>query len=186
MFTFHRKYTKVVLVDNLIESSLTNFNKEKPTKMNFGSVFRPLYYLSRIWGMAPFSITTNSNGEVQKPKIHLFDGLWFLITICVYLFFTNYAWNAFQTSRGNLDKETWILILSARLLAIFAFVYGILMVIINVCNRFKLITMVKMFNRFDKEVHVNTAFNLLQQIFDNNFSLFFKDDNVKSLFQLYH
>lgn len=127
--------------------------KSTPTKMmSFGSVFRPLHYLARIWGLVPFSIATNSNGELQNPKIHLYDGLWLLTTVLLYMSFLNYAWNALNYDRKISIRNTWILILCARLLAVFAFVYGILTTIINMCNRYKLISLVKMCTRFDEEV----------------------------------
>lgn len=154
MITLNRNHSKIVLVDNLIESSMTS-KKSGTEIMNFGSVFRPLYYLSRIWGLAPFSITTNSNGEVQKPKIHFFDGLLFLISFCVYFLFTNSALTKFEASKEYLKKETWILILCTRSLEVFTYVYGILTIIMNVCNRFKLINMVNMYTRFDREVRPN-------------------------------
>lgn len=152
MITLTRKYTKIVLVNNLIESSMTVNSKESKT-MNFGSVFRPLYHLSRVWGLAPFSIASNPNGELQNPKIGFSDGVWLLTTILIYLSFASYSLNAFQTARKTLNRGTWILILCARILALFAFVYGILTIIISLCNRFKLINIVKMFARFDEEVY---------------------------------
>lgn len=151
MITGNRKNSEIVLVNNLIEYSMPS--KKNGTKItNFGSVFRPLHYCSRIWGLASFSIVTNSNGEFQKPKIHLFDGLWFLASIGIYCLFIEATLNKFKISKENLKRETWILILSARLMELFTYVYGILIIIMNMCNRFKLIDMVKMCNCFDKEV----------------------------------
>lgn len=146
MITCNPKHSQIVLVNNLIKSSLPL--KESGIKItNFGSVFRPLHYLSRISGIAPFSIVTNSNGDVQKPKIHIHDGLLFLTMICIYGLFSIHSYNRF-----NLSGKSYLLYLCAYLFETFTFAYGILMVIMNVCNRFKLIEMLKTYIRFDKEV----------------------------------
>lgn len=153
MFTLNRKHPKIVLVNNLIQTSMKGSLKIIQMKiMSFGSVFRPLHRLARIWGLAPYSIAADSNGELLNSKIHLYDGLWLLTTVLLYLAFLNYSVDAFNVDRKALHRETWILILCARLLAIFAFLYGILSIIINMCNRFKLMNMVKMYTRFDEEV----------------------------------
>lgn len=169
MFTLNRKHPKIELVNNLIQASMKGTLKITQTKiMSFGSVFRPLHYLARVWGLAPYSIATNSSGELLNSKIHLYDGLVFLTTILLYLAFLNYAVDEFNVDRKTLHRETWILILCARLLAVFAFVYGIFgIIIINLINRFRLINMVNMYARFDEEV---CQINFLS-IFRHHFAL---------------
>lgn len=155
MITLNQKRSKIVLVNNLIEPSMTS--KKSDTKiMNFSTVFRPLHYFSRIWGLAPFSIVTNSNGDVQEPKVHLCDSLWFLIMLCMYLSFANYTLEVFANTRGNYNEKSWIMSVCAILMVGLTFIHGILAIIINVCNRYKLVDMVKMFTRFDKEVLIVT------------------------------
>lgn len=151
MITLSRKHSKIILVDNLIEPSVTS-KKDGTKSMNFGSVFRPFYYLSRIWGLTPYSITENSNGDVRKPKIYIHDSLWFMISICLYSLFFESSLIKFKISKDHLKKETWILILFARLMELFTYAYGISTIILNVCNRFKLIDMIKMYVCFDREV----------------------------------
>lgn len=149
MITFNRKHSRIVLVDNLIKSSMTF--KARPTKiMNFGSVFHPLYYLSRIWGLVPFSIVTKSNGDVQNPKIHLRDVLFFAISFKIRLLFSFISHKRYM----ELGKAN-TLDLCVYLFEEFSFLYGILIAIMNVCNRFKLMDMLKMYNHFDKEVYFN-------------------------------
>lgn len=172
MITLNHKYSKIVLVNNLIQSAMEDSLKISQLKlMSFGSVFRPLHCLARSWGLAPFSIAIDSNGELQRPKIHLCDGLWAFAITLLYASFVNYSVEAFNFARTCLDKETWILILCARILTIFAFVYGILTIIINLCNRFKLINMIKMFVRFDEEVCRIGLLGYFCDIFHSLFSL---------------
>lgn len=152
MITPTRKYKKIVFVDNSIESSMALKRRDEMKCTNFGSIFRPLYYLSRVWGLAPFSIVTNPNGEVQKAKIRLYDVLWFLIAIYVHLFFMNSVLNKFKTAKEKIKRDTWILLVSARAMEVFTFAHGILTIVMNICNRFKLISIVRMFIRFDREV----------------------------------
>lgn len=145
------KQSKLELVDNVIEPSTTLKRKCIKT-LNFGSVFCPLYCLSRIWGLAPFTIVKSSNGEVQNPKLRLRDVLWFLVMVCGQLYFMQKSWANFNTSSIKIKKETWILIISARGMEIFAFAYGIATIFMNICNRFKVINIIKMFIHFDREV----------------------------------
>lgn len=160
MIALNRKHSKIELVDNLIVSS--NTTKRRHTKiMNFGSVFRPLYFLSRIFGFASFSISTKSKGEIQNPKIYFYDGLWFLTVILMYLVFAYDTLNTFRTSKQFLNQKTWVMVVCARLTEVLSFIHGILAIIMNVVNRFKLMNMVKMYNRFDKEVWVNDCVYLI-------------------------
>lgn len=147
MITLNQKHAKTVLVDNLIEYSLA-FKRTDSKVMNFGVLFRPLYYLSRIWGLAPFSITTNSNGEIKKTKIRIRDVLIFLISIIIHLLFSFISHKRYKL----LEKPT-TLDLCIYLFEIFSFAYGTLLAIMNACSRFKMIDMLKMFNSFDKKVY---------------------------------
>lgn len=153
MITSNPKHSEIVLVDSLIVPSMNM--KSRPKKaMNFISVFRPLYYLSRVWSLASFSIATNSNGELHSPKIHLFDGLWLSTNILIYLLFAYEALNMQKSSEENLSERTWVLMVSVHLLELFGSIYGILVIIMNVRNRFKLISLVNLYLRFDKEVFI--------------------------------
>lgn len=145
MTTFDRKYPKIVLVDNLIV-----LKKRQKKIVNFGSVFRPLYHLSRVWGLAPFSIATDSKEEIKIAKIHLYDVVRFLTAMIIYGLFTYDAMKEFEVFRKKSNQKAWIA--CARLVNILGFSYGILVIIMNVCNRHNLSNFVNMYIRFDKEV----------------------------------
>lgn len=55
-------------------------------KDTFAHGFRPIYIISRAFGLMPFSITFQSNGDVQKSNVSKFDVLWFAIWLCLFLF----------------------------------------------------------------------------------------------------
>lgn len=156
MITFNRKHPKIVLVDNVIVSSML-LNKGRKKTMSFGSVYRSHYYLSRVWGLASFSIATDSNEEIKIAKIRLYDVVWFLATISIYSLFTFDELNQFEDFRRKSNQKgfngAWILIACARLVNILGFSYGILVVVMNICNRFNLMNLVNMYIRFDKEVY---------------------------------
>lgn len=153
MTTFNQKHSNIVLVDNLIVS-LMDMKRRHKKQMNFGTVFRPLYYLSRMWGLASFSIGTNSNGELQPPKIRLHDGLWLSATIMIYSLFVYNTLSSYRPSKINLSQKTWVMMVSSHLLELFGSIYGIFGIIMSVSNRFKLISMVKLLTRFDREVFI--------------------------------
>lgn len=146
MFTLNQKYSKTVLVDNLIEYSLA-FEKKDTKVMDFGLLFRPIYYLSRIWGLAPFSIITHSNRAIKKTKIRLRDVLFFLFSIVI-----NLSFSFISYKRYKLLEKPDTLELCIYLFEIFSFAYGTLLAIMNVCCRTLWIDMLKMFNRFDRKV----------------------------------
>lgn len=151
--------------------------------MNFGSVFRPLYYLSRMWGLASFSIDTNSNGELRSPKIHLHDGLWFSTTIIIYSLFVYDALSSYKPSEEILSQKTWVMMVSAHLLELFGSVYGIVGIIMNVRNRFNLVNLVNMYIRFDKEVFMRQIEISIISMIISHFS-FSKVDEIEGLLRL--
>lgn len=159
MIGHHRKHSKIVLFNHLIVSSTKmKIRCSRPT--NCSSVFQPLYLLSRVWGLAPFSIVTNSNGEVRSPKIGLHDGLQFSTMMVFYSFFVYNNLNTFEPSEENRNEKTWVLMLSGRLLELLGFLYGISAIIMNVRNRSKIINKVKLLTRFDREVFLHQLHNI--------------------------
>lgn len=118
---------------------------------NFVFSIRPIHYISRVCGLMPFSIIQNSNGEVQEPRISTFDGLWFSISICIYLAMT---YIFYQHARISTDPNTksYFLVLGDYMLYIAVMIYGILVRGMDMFNRFKLVDILRKFTEFDKEV----------------------------------
>lgn len=119
-------------------------------KLNFADSFRPVYYCSRVFGLMPYSIVYDSNGDVQEPKVRALDFLWFVISMCVY---TSMAIILYRTI--NLPQESntsaYILILGDCVLLIFALIFGAQIIGMDMFNRFRFIDIQKNINTFDKE-----------------------------------
>lgn len=111
--------------------------------------YQPIYYLSRFFGLLPFSFTYDSNGEVQAPKVHVIDGLWFVVSIIVYLVMANAASMGIEIRKNTLAP---ILVLGNHLLLIFGLIYGAIMIVENMCKRFQFVKILRVFAAFDNEV----------------------------------
>lgn len=118
---------------------------------NFAFSVRPIYFFSRACGLLPFSINQNSSGEIQEPKISLFDAVWFGISVCAY---SAMAYIFYHNLRLTQDPNTksYFLVLGDYMLYISVLIYGIVARAMDMCNRFKLIDILKKFSMFDKEV----------------------------------
>lgn len=112
--------------------------------------YQPIYYFSRFFGLLPFSLAHDSNGELQAPKIRIFDGFWFIISILVYLAITNVS--LLRTDIQKYPQSLPILILGNEFLLVFGLIYGVIMIIENMCSRFKFVRILKTFINFDREV----------------------------------
>lgn len=120
-------------------------------KLNFAYSFLPVYYFSRVLGLMPYSFSWDSEGELQAPQVNLVDGIWFLLSICIYVLaaFTN-----FQTI--ILPKEMKIesaLYFGHYALLIQGLVICAISIGMDMFNRNKLVAILKAFIEFDKEVN---------------------------------
>lgn len=120
----------------------------KVMKLDFAYTFRPVYYFSRIFGFLPFTIVYNANGSIQGPKVRVFDITWFMLSIALYIL------SAFMHFRSieNLKSQSFVLIVGDFLLLKLGLVFCILVIVMDMCNRFKLVEILKQFNSFDDKV----------------------------------
>lgn len=134
--------------ENTQETREVSEMEESPArKLDFAYSFRPIQYFSRVFGMFPFPIEQDSNGGIQEPKVRIFDGLWFVASICLRLFLAFYS--AQQIKPGRMP---FVLIFGGFLTMIMNLVSGALMAGMNMCNRYRILDILKMFDTFDKEV----------------------------------
>lgn len=123
--------------------------KSVKSELNFAYSFRPIYYFSRVFGLMPFSVKYDSNGQPQMPRVGILDSLWFVTTICVYL---SMAYISYQQMTLPQDPNApKVLVFSEYLLQILGLVYGALIIGMDLCNRFKLVDVLKQLTTFDKE-----------------------------------
>lgn len=134
-----------------LDPQFTNVAKTAfPRQMDFWDGFKPVYYFSRAFGLLPFSIRRNSNGDIQEPKVNRLDGLWFLLTIVVFLsasYFVHQYISAFNSKTG-----TYVAIILDDLHVVLSLAFGALMIAMDMCNRLKIVELWKHFISFDKEV----------------------------------
>lgn len=133
------------------EQSKVGEKKVRLRKDNFAYSFRPIYFFSRAFGLMPFSITYDANGEIQEPRISRLDGLGFVIGICIQLISTYSHIRNMKTSKDPNNASSFLM-LCDYLLYVAVMAYGILLRGMNMYNRFKLVNILKEFTMFDKEV----------------------------------
>lgn len=142
-----------------------------PKVLNFAYSFRPVYYLSRVFGLMPFSIEYDLNDRPQLPRVKRLDAMWFAIAICLYL---SMAYVSYQ--KLNLPQDSsvpYILFLGEHLFQILDLVYGALIIGLDMCNRYKLVNILKKLILFDEEVRNLPLFHKLKITQSNIYLLWF-------------
>lgn len=140
-------------ISSLIKIVQISSNNDKETtrndghvkKFNFMSSFRPVYCVSRLFGLMPFSFIYDSNGDVLQSKVTRLDGLWLVISICFYTL------TAYYMPLFNKVKLTFYL---KYICEIVAFICTDLAIIVDLYNRSKFIDIFKKITIFDKEVGI--------------------------------
>lgn len=131
--------------------------------IGFASSFLSIYKFSRLFGLMPFTVTFDAKGNVNHPHIKLFDILW--LTLCLYscmmMAFTYYE----NFKLPQAQKISSILVFGNAFLIIFGVLWVIIIIIMDLMNRFKLIALLKMFNSFDKEVSAFIAYEFSESRF---------------------
>lgn len=125
-------------------------NEQRSNAINFAYSFRPIYYFSRIFGFAPFTIMHDSNGTIQVPKIRAFDIVWLILSIFAQvlspiLFFRNEKYSIHHISLTILIRSD-IIIIAVRTIFI------ILAIILEMSKRYKMVEILKKIIDFDEDV----------------------------------
>lgn len=156
----NRKNEATVLSINVVQPSINNQpevveQNENSTAVSFSYGFRPVYYLSRAFGLMPYSIVYDANGEIQKSQVKKFDVVWFVISICAYSFIAALVyWNMKLTHDPKVTS--YILVLGDYVLSIVVITSGVYMIGMDMHNRFKFIGILKKLSIFEKEVSFKT------------------------------
>lgn len=138
--------------------ALQNPSNQKPTQdklrtenINFLHSFGPVYYYSRLFGLMPFTIDCDASHGIPKPHIDIFDGIWFLLSILIYITMAIIAYNDMKLPQDS-DTASFILILGDYVLLILGLIYSALIIIFDMYNRFRLIEILNKFITFDRDV----------------------------------
>lgn len=117
-------------------------NEAQKKKLNFMDSFRPVYYISRVFGLKPFSIIYDTNGDVQQSKITKFDCLWFMISMCIYVMMVIFV---------EVHTESYLLMLGYIFTMIGA-ICSVLIIALDMCTRCEFVDILRKIMNFDKEV----------------------------------
>lgn len=140
----------------LVMSTVKMAIDTKHTKMwclnrrSFVHSFRPIYYWSRVFGLMPFSIIYDPNGDVEKPRVRAIDGLLFAVFIVVRLWFSVNSLRKIHISSSS--DVPWVLSVGGYTLLTLNLTCGALMTVMNMYNRHKIVNILKMFSTIDKQV----------------------------------
>lgn len=115
--------------------------------------FQPIFRICRVFGLLPFSIVRNLNGEIQSCKVRKVDCVWFVISICVCLALVTFNYHMLCLNVNQHQRNaTIVLIMGHYLLQLFTVICSALFFIINMYNRQKFVDILRNFEHFDKEV----------------------------------
>lgn len=121
---------------------------------------RSIYFFTRALGLLPFSIVTDSNGKVKKARLSTLDLLLFVVAMFIHV---SMAVGFLQIPRiGPTDYNhmSYALVLGDSILILLGLIFGIMVRIMDMCNRFKLVDIVKKLAAFDKEVSIFLMFSI--------------------------
>lgn len=129
--------------------SLKNIFKNRSEKLQHD--FQSVYYFSRFIGQWPFTIINKSNKSIKVSRVHLFDKLWFLISICIHLVAIYYIIKYTKLNYHSSDGYNF----SSLLFNIcnFPFIlFGPVCILLDIFNRNRLVNILNKFIIFDSEV----------------------------------
>lgn len=142
------------------DDSLKTAEKESFTKeADVAYSLRPIIYLSRVFGFMCFSMRRGTNGEIGKPKVTKWDALWFIISLGIH---TSLTYLVHIMRPQFTETPTFVLRMGDHLLLLIEFVFGIVILIIDLCNRFKTAIIFKRFIIFDSEVTISNLIHSTQ------------------------
>lgn len=151
---------KIFSIEKHVQSSIKNrfkFNRNEKGSgyaVNFRHVFRPIYYFARLFGQLPFSIVQRPNSRSRQSRVTKFDALWFLISICVYLKLVQLFWWFMERALvlSSTKPTIYLLVTTINMLRLVNILFGLLILIMDMCNRHRLVRILNNFTAFDRKV----------------------------------
>lgn len=148
----HKRMFRFVSKTHVAASTNSNQTKTVPSsKINFIESFRPMYVFSRFFGMLPFTIECDTNGDIQKARVKTWDFIWFGIKIAMHLFA---EWMYLTLLFSNSEN---VLVSINSLIEIVQITSLPLMVVMDMYNRSKFVDILKRLSRFDKLVCIKKS-----------------------------
>lgn len=124
---------------------MTQRNLKSSEQRNFAFCYRPLYYFSRVFGHIPFTITHCANDSKVKAKLFIRDFIWFAISLFIHI-----CLFAMIVHKFRLDNA--ISNIGGKLNFLICLLLGISAMVLNACNRTKIIRILNEITTFDENV----------------------------------
>lgn len=138
----------VVKVNSSAVDIKANVNKVQP-KDSFAYSFRSIYYYSRVFGLLPYSIIYDTEGEPQVPRVGVLNCLWFIVSIFLY---SSMAYVSYIDMSISHDQNVpHVLVLGSYFLQILSLIFGAVIIIMDMCNRHRFVDILRKIGIFDKE-----------------------------------
>lgn len=137
-------------------NSISSLNAENASKQNFtySRSYRPIYIVSRVLGLMPFSIVIDSSGVILRPAVYTLDALWFLISTIVYICIMYFSFEYFY-SEDNFKPISAISLVGNSCIYGINLILCLLAIVFDMLFRFKFVDVFKKFDTFDKEASSN-------------------------------
>lgn len=140
----------------MIQSSIETRTKHPSKNINskkfsFAQSFKPLYCFIRMFGFMPFSIVHDSNGGIQTARVTMVDFLWFIISNGVYMMSAFHNVTLF-IRRSSIVGIPVLLANCTTSIVILRKLFDCLSIALDMCNRFKIVGILKKINTFDEKV----------------------------------
>lgn len=154
---FKRKNTPVRPVIKMVQSKVDDRieslrKQDQIRKLNFAFSFQPIHYISRVYGLMPFSFTYDSDGDLYGVKIWPLDYLWFVVSICLYTLLTLVPYKYLAVKQD--PNIPFVLIFTDHMLLMLGLISGAFIISFDIYNRCKFVDVINHFNVFDKEARV--------------------------------
>lgn len=119
----------------------------KSKSATFSDSAYPLYFISRVFGLSPFSLIYK-NGEVKRTRIGILDILWFVLSIFIYT-----AWFLFPPQVIPLKWQNTQISRNEKFMVTFAGLSkSIFSIMLDMYNRKRIIGIIVEISNFDKKV----------------------------------
>lgn len=130
---------------------ITTENASKQVSHCSHSFYRPIYIVSRIFGLMPFSIAYHSNGVIYRPVVNKLDALWFLLAMATFISFIYLSFEFF-ISGEHANLLTAVSFVGTFFVFGFNVIVCLLAINLDMCFRFKFVNIFKKITTFDRKV----------------------------------
>lgn len=123
--------------------------------MNFSWSFKPLFFLSRLFGCFPFTIVRNQSDIIVGCCVSVFDIVLFVLNIVLHMIIVAFSYPISTSEMIKFEKATTHFSLTGiRVLTVGHNIAAVISIVLNLLNRNRFIEIFKAFDAFDNEVYI--------------------------------